>query len=203
MNRSYSKKRHINESNLKLDERFINEKMVSLSNIPNHPNIDTDKADAAKDNINQDLLNDIQVAAKNAGVKVLINSVISNRNKEENEGRHPSGNAADISMINGKAVNPQNRADVDKFVAELIKLGYVKNQESSNPKAVLTFGFKGHDDHVHVSNISGSEQNTSSSNTSSSTSNTSSSSSSTSTTPSPESEIGKQFLSNVFFGGKR
>jgi hypothetical protein len=54
-----------------------------------------------------------------------------------------------------------------------------------------------------VSNISGSEQNTTSSNTSSSTSNTSSSSSSTSTTPGPESEIGKQFLSNVFFGGER
>ena len=183
MNRSYTKKRHINESNLRLEERFINEKMVSLSNIPNHPNIDTDKTDASKDNINQDLLNDIQVAAKNAGVKVFINSVISNRNNEENKGRHPSGNAADISMINGKAVSPQNRADADKFVAELIKLGYVKNQESNNPKAVLTFGFKGHDDHVHVSNTSNSEQNTASSNTST-----------TSSSTSPSSGIAKEFL---------
>jgi hypothetical protein len=32
-------------------------------------------------------------------------------------------------------------------------MGYTKNQEgSSNPKSVLTFGFEGHDNHVHVSN---------------------------------------------------
>jgi hypothetical protein len=32
-------------------------------------------------------------------------------------------------------------------------MGYTKNQEgSSNPKSVLTFGFKGHDNHVHISN---------------------------------------------------
>jgi hypothetical protein len=34
-------------------------------------------------------------------------------------------------------------------------MGYKKNSEnSSNPKSVLTFGVKGHDNHVHVSNIS-------------------------------------------------
>jgi hypothetical protein len=32
-------------------------------------------------------------------------------------------------------------------------MGYIKNKEgSSNPKSVLTFGFEGHDNHVHVSN---------------------------------------------------
>ena len=34
-------------------------------------------------------------------------------------------------------------------------MGYNKNAEgTSHPKAVLTFGFPGHDDHVHVSNLS-------------------------------------------------
>jgi hypothetical protein len=34
-------------------------------------------------------------------------------------------------------------------------MGYNKNAEGkSNPKAFLTFGFEGHSDHVHVSNLS-------------------------------------------------
>jgi hypothetical protein len=59
-------------------------------------------------------------------------------------------------MINGKAVSPSNRADADKLVAALVSMGYNKNAEGpNNPKAVLTFGFPGHDDHVHVSNTGG------------------------------------------------
>lgn len=114
----------------------------------------------ASDNINTTLLQDIQTAAKSAGVNVSVTTGVSghgNKTKSGNISRHTTGNAVDIAMINGKAVSPSNRADADKLVAALVSMGYNKNAEGpSNPKAVLTFGFEGHDDHVHVSNMTGS-----------------------------------------------
>ena len=108
----------------------------------------------SKDTINTALLQDIETAAKAAGVKIDITTAISGH--KHTPSRHPSGNAVDIAMINGKAVSPSNRADADKFVQALVSMGYTLNQEKSNPKAVLTFGFEGHDDHVHVSNTTSS-----------------------------------------------
>jgi hypothetical protein len=102
----------------------------------------------SKDNINLSLLQDVQTAAKNANLKVDITTAVSGHDSGT---RHESGNAVDIAIINGKSVSSSNRGDADKLVGELIKLGYVKNQESGNDKAVLTFGVKGHDNHVHVS----------------------------------------------------
>lgn len=101
------------------------------------------------DSINTTLLQDVQKAAKTAGVNVTITTAISGHRPSP---RHDSGNAVDISIINGKSVSPSNRADADKLVNALVSMGYTKNVESSNDKAVLTFGFEGHDDHVHVSN---------------------------------------------------
>jgi len=113
----------------------------------------------ASDSINTTLLQDIQTAAKSAGVNVSVTTGISghgNKTKSGGISRHTSGNAVDIAMINGKAVSTSNRADADKLVNALVSMGYNKNSEGpSNPKAVLTFGFEGHDDHVHVSNTGG------------------------------------------------
>ena len=113
----------------------------------------------ASDNISTALLQDIQTAAKSAGVNVSVTTGISGhgaKTKSGNTSRHPTGNAVDIAKINGKAVSLANRADADKLVAALVSMGYNKNAEGpNNPKAVLTFGFEGHDDHVHVSNTSG------------------------------------------------
>ena len=107
----------------------------------------------ASDNINTSLLQDIQTAAKSAGLNVSVTTAITGHKKGT---RHETGNAVDIAMINGKAVSPSNRADADKLVAALVSMGYNKNAEGpNNPKAVLTFGFPGHDDHVHVSNTGG------------------------------------------------
>ena len=110
----------------------------------------------ASDNINTALLQDVQTAAKSAGLKVDITTAISGhdtKTKSGNKSRHPSGNAVDIAKINDKAVSISNRADADKLVAALVSMGYTKNAEgASNPKSVLTFGFEGHDNHVHVSN---------------------------------------------------
>ena len=73
----------------------------------------------ASDNINTSLLQDIQTAAKSAGVNVSVTTAISghgDKTKSNNTSRHTSGNAVDIAMINGKAVSTSNRADADKLV---------------------------------------------------------------------------------------
>jgi hypothetical protein len=123
------------------------------------------RSNPSSDNISVALLQDVQTAAKNAGIKVDITTAISGHGKKTKSGntsRHPSGNAVDIAIINGKAVSPSNRADADKLVGELVKMGYTKNAEGpSNPKSVLTFGFEGHDNHVHISNITSSPSDTS------------------------------------------
>jgi len=107
----------------------------------------------SRDNINTALLADVETAARNAGVKVDVTTAITGHHTGKT--RHTSGNAVDIAIINGKSVSTSNRADADKLVNQLISLGYVKNSETSNNKAVLTFGFPGHDNHVHVSNLTG------------------------------------------------
>jgi hypothetical protein len=106
----------------------------------------------SKDGINPALLQDVQTAAKNAGLKVDITTAVSGHHPGT---RHEKGNAVDIAIINGKAVSTSNRADADKLVGELIKMGYTKNKEVGNPKSVLTFGFPKHDNHVHISNTTG------------------------------------------------
>ena len=106
----------------------------------------------SRDNINTALLQDVQTAAKVAGVKVDITTAVSGHKPGS---RHESGNAVDIAIINDKAVSLANRIDADKLVDALVKMGYQKNVEVGYSKAVLTFGFKGHDNHVHVSNKDG------------------------------------------------
>ena len=103
----------------------------------------------SEDTINVALLQDVQFAAKTAGVNVSITTAVSGH---DGGTRHETGNAVDISIINGKSVSRSNRKDADKFVDALVSMGYSKNVESINNKAVLTFGFEGHDNHVHVSN---------------------------------------------------
>jgi hypothetical protein len=116
-------------------------------------------ADRTKgDDINKALLDDIQTAADKAGVKVTIDFAKTGHGKNAKSGnvsRHWRNAAVDIDFINGKAISPANKEVVNKFVDVLISMGYNKNAEgTSHPKAVLTFGFPGHDDHVHVSNLS-------------------------------------------------
>lgn len=132
-----------------------NKELVEASDV--YDNVDfkdnvVGKSTPSKDNINTALLQDIQTAAKSAGLKVDITTAVSGHDTGT---RHESGNAVDIAMINGKAVSTSNRADADKLVGVLVQMGYKKNVESGNEKAVLTFGFPGHNNHVHVSNKGG------------------------------------------------
>lgn len=136
---------------LSLYDTILENKEISEA-IDVYDNIDfknSGNRNPSSDDINIFLLQDVQSAAKTAGVNVSITTAISGHSPK---GRHPSGNAVDIAIINGKSVSRSNRADADKFVDALVSMGYSKNVEIGNDKAVLTFGFEGHDDHVHVSN---------------------------------------------------
>jgi len=110
-----------------------------------------------KPKLNPQLLKDISTAATKSNVKVTITTAITGHKKG---GRHETGDAVDIAMVNGKGFSGgQSQAknlgiydDIINFVSELEKLGYVKNREVGNKKSVLTFGFAGHENHIHISN---------------------------------------------------
>ena len=113
-----------------------------------------------KDLINPSLLADVDKAATQAGIKVTITTAVSGHDKGS---RHEQGNAVDIAMVNGKGFSGGEQQakslgiydGIMKFVNELVNMGYIQNQESGNDKAVLTFGFPGHDNHIHISRKSG------------------------------------------------
>ena len=107
------------------------------------------------DKINPSLLSDIDKAAKLAGVIVNVTTAITGH---KNAGRHPSGNAVDIAIVNGKGWFNKSSAqrngiynEIILFVDKLKEMGYVLNNEYGNDKAVLTFDFPGHENHIHVS----------------------------------------------------
>lgn len=132
---------------ISLLEDFVMPKDVSYSNIEFTYNSKSDK-------VNRALLDDINKAAKQAGIKARVGTITKNHPslKSGKDSRHPSGMAVDIDMVNGKPVSQKIKDVVDNFVRELEKLGYNKNVERGFDKSVLTFGFPDHDNHVHVSN---------------------------------------------------
>ena len=114
----------------------------------------------ASDKINTTLLQDVQNAAKSAGLKVNITTAVSGHGKGT---RHETGNAVDVARINGigsgGATNSTNgnakfRELGNKLKDELVSMGYIWNSESGNPKAVLWQTNTGgnHYNHVHISN---------------------------------------------------
>jgi hypothetical protein len=132
-----------------LENKNVNEALDVYDNVDFKDGV-VGNSRPTSDNINLALLQDIETAAKKAGVKVDITTAITGHKKGT---RHETGNAVDIAIINGKPVNISNKTNVNKLVDALIDMGYVKNKEdSSTPKSVLTFGFPGHDNHVHISN---------------------------------------------------
>ena len=123
--------------------------------------IDSDKDSTRYDKINRALLDDINKAAKDVGLEVTITTASSGHSSKKS--RHSSGNAVDIALINGKgsggATNSSNgdssfRKMGDKIVSKLESMGYKRNSESGNEKAVLWQTNLGgnHYNHIHVSN---------------------------------------------------
>ena len=121
------------------------------------------------DKINPSLLKDVDAAARRAGVKVSVTTAVSGHDKGS---RHETGHAVDIAMVNGMGYRSEKDAekkgiydDIMRFVDALEDMGYIKNSESGNDKAVLTFCFPGHHHHVHVSRKSDDGESTSSGST--------------------------------------
>ena len=145
------------------------------------------------DDINQALLDDLQTAAKLTGYKINVNFAKNEHGKmtaSGNVSRHYTNQAVDIGSIGGKVVSLANRDVVDRYVDALVGMGYVKNAEGGNPKSVLTFGFPAHDDHIHVSNTTGTpSQSTTTSNNSTNTSDTSTQTSGSEPTKRKESDL--------------
>jgi peptidoglycan hydrolase-like protein with peptidoglycan-binding domain len=109
----------------------------------------------SRDDINPALLDDVSKAAKAAGVDITITTAVSGHDPGT---RHGDGDAVDIAVINGWGYSGEESAkkngiydDIMRFVGELEYLGYKKNSEGGNDKAVLTFGVPNHHHHVHVS----------------------------------------------------
>ncbi len=155
----------LNKKTYELNINSINEVTDSYDNIDFKDNV-VGGSKPSGDNINTSLLNDIETAAKNAGVKVYVTTAVSGHKEKTSSGnvsRHTTGNAVDISIIDGKSVRSLDKSIIDKFVNELVKLGYVRGSESGNPKAVLDYTFKGggHEGHIHVSRTDGSSSDTS------------------------------------------
>lgn len=151
----------------------------------------------SKDNINVELLKDVQTAAKRAGVKVNITTAVSGHDKGT---RHETGNAVDITSVNGVDVkNPSIKDSVLKFVDELVRIGYLKNvpENSSRPKVVLTYGFKGHDNHVHVSNKTNSGSQSTNSQSSDTDNSSTETTTNTDTTDSFAKRIGRDLLRGI------
>ena len=106
----------------------------------------------SSDSINPSLLAEVSRAAVMAGVTVSVTTAVSGHHSTP-PSRHTAGNAVDIALIDKIAVRPNaaNRAKIDLFTQQLQSMGYIRNSERGNERAVLTFGFANHDDHVHVS----------------------------------------------------
>jgi len=152
-----------NESSTKNRKKIINEVLVKVSEVENqYPNIKFANR-TLNDSLNKALLDDINSAAASIGAIVTVDFAKTLHRKFVKPGvisRHWRNLAVDIDfiIIGGKTyvVSPENRAVVEKFTNVLQNMGYNKNAEGdSNPKAFLTFGADGHDDHVHVSNTTG------------------------------------------------
>ena len=123
-------------------------------------NVITDNDATKYDKISDSLLKDINTAAKNSGLKVSITTAKSGhreKTKSGNKSRHTTGDAVDISIINGIRITKDLG---NKLANELKKLGYdTSGNESGNNKAVL-WQVADHYNHMHVSNTTGTSSNT-------------------------------------------
>lgn len=162
------KKQLLNEINRYKSLMNLNEAQDTIRlGDENYDSVSVD-SDTQGDAIPTNLLADINTAAERAGVNVTITTARSGhrlKTASHNISRHSTGQAVDIAIINGRGSgkasnatngNAQFRADGNKFVDELVKLGYTRNQESGNEKAVLWQTNVGgnHFNHIHISNKS-------------------------------------------------
>lgn len=121
------------------------------------------------DFVNKPLLDDIQNAAKSAGIVATITTAKTGHNEKTTTGnisRHMNGTGVDVSILNGigaGGANGPTNGNADfrelgtKLKNALVSMGYKWNSESGNSKAVLWQTNIGgnHFNHLHISNNSG------------------------------------------------
>jgi hypothetical protein len=136
--------------------------------------ITTDGDATSTDKINKALLDDIEEAAKMAGVKPVITTASSGHNSSNS--RHSDRTAVDIAIIDGinsggakdeKSGSSNFRNKGNKLKDALVSMGYKLNSESGNSKAILWQTNLGgnHYNHLHVSNTNPTPSTTTTSNT--------------------------------------
>lgn len=159
----FKKDNNIKDVSLSFDNltEYINEVSFVALNKTSFSNVKFDKDETQYDTLSSELLKDMQKAAESAGVIVTITTAKSGHRKTSKSGytsRHMSNVAADIAIIDGFTYSQTEfKKRGDKFVKELEKLGYVRNKEMGNTKAVIWQSDVGgnHFNHVHVSNKQG------------------------------------------------
>lgn len=108
---------------------------------------------AKNDHVNPGLLGDIGGLGFTPTIGTA-NTGHSDLTTTGNPSRHKKNNAVDITEINGHSVtSPEGKRLANLFVAKLEAMGYTRNSESGNEKAVLWQTMKGgnHYNHIHVS----------------------------------------------------
>jgi hypothetical protein len=115
------------------------------------------KADAP--HLNKNLVADLQLAADTLGYHLTVTTTKHDHTHLGDISRHSKYQAVDISIINGTTL-AKNGAVFTQYghvvAAFLQTLGYTRNKENGNPKAVLWyFNSKtagNHFNHLHISN---------------------------------------------------
>ena len=134
-----------------------------------YPNIKFEGS-TSSDKVNLTLLKDVNRAANASGIKVTISSIVTGHRTTTSSGnvsRHTTGEAVDISKVNGNRWSSKSDAEskkiltgIESFVSNLKESGYEVNEESENSKSILYFGFPEHENHIHISNKIGSSSET-------------------------------------------
>jgi len=104
------------------------------------------------------LFYEVASAAKEAGISVVnISCLITGHRYYTKAGypsRHNWGLALDINMLDGYHVtSAEGQRKAWRLVAALERLGYIKNRESGNVRAVLFQNDFDHFNHIHISNL--------------------------------------------------
>jgi len=142
--------------------------LVKLNNT-NYSNLKYDNDGTQSDSVNKPLLDDIDAAAKAAGLTATVTTASTGhsiKTKTGNTSRHGQQTAVDIAILNGIGAggatnsadgNSEFRSLGNKLAKALVSMGYTLNTESGNSKAVLWQTDTGgnHYNHLHVSNNSG------------------------------------------------
>ena len=159
----------IYEEILTNNKNILSELELVKLNDTNYSNLKYDNDGTQSDSVNKPLLDDIDAAAKAAGLTATVTTATTGhsiKTKTGNTSRHGQQTAVDIAILNGiNSGGATNSADGNsefrslgnKLAKALVSMGYTLNTESGNSKAVLWQTNTGgnHFNHLHVSNNSG------------------------------------------------